>query len=148
MYFDPVPDYFFKQSGVIPYRIKSGKLEVMLVSSRKSGRWVIPKGVVEPYMTPEESAVQEAYEEAGVFGKITGEAVGEYSVEKWGGTCVVKVFPMVVEKEYEVWMESDFRKRKWMKAETAAEKAGKKAVRELIKKFIKSSDVYRSALYS
>jgi len=54
----------------------------------------------------------------------------------------------VVEKEYEVWMESDFRKRKWMKAETAAEKAGKKAVRELIKKFIKSSDVYRSALYS
>jgi len=141
MRFDAVPDYFYRQSGVIPYRIVDGEIEILLITSRKKNRWIIPKGVIEPYMTPQESAKQEAYEEAGVFGRVMNEPVGEYQSEKWGGTCTVTVYPMLVEKVYDEWMEQDFRKRKWMTPEKAAEKAGNKNIRELINIFVAT---YRS----
>jgi len=134
--FETVPDYFFKQSGVIPYRIHKGELEVLLITSRKKGKWIIPKGVIEPYMTPQESALQEAYEEAGVRGKIADSPVGIYEVEKWGGVCTVTVYAMKVTKVYDDWMESDFRKRAWMSPEKALKKVSKKDMRELISIFV------------
>jgi 8-oxo-dGTP pyrophosphatase MutT (NUDIX family) len=137
MTFSTVPEYFYRQSGAIPYRVKEGELQILLITSRKRKKWIIPKGVVEPYMTPQESAAQEAYEEAGVFGRVWDEPVGVYEVEKWGGMCTVTVFPMLVSKVYEDWMEEDFRKRKWLKPEKAVALAGKKEVRDLINKFIK-----------
>lgn len=136
MTFSIVPDYFYKQSGVISYRIKEGKLQILLITSRKKKRWIIPKGVIEPYMTPQQSAEQEAYEEAGVFGRITEGPVGVYEVEKWGGVCTVTVYPMQVTKVYEDWMESDFRKRKWMTPEKALEKCENKNIRQMIRNFM------------
>ncbi|ADD69690.1 NUDIX hydrolase [Denitrovibrio acetiphilus DSM 12809] len=141
MTFSAVPEYFYRQSGAIPYRVKNGELQVLLITSRKSRKWIIPKGVVEPYMTPQESAAQEAYEEAGVFGRVWDEPVGVYEVEKWGGLCTVTVFPMLVTKVYEDWMEGNFRKRKWFKAEKAIDAAGKQKLRALIKKFVKEFSV-------
>lgn len=135
MIFDPVPEYFYRQSGVIPYRIRNGELQVLLITSRKSGKWIIPKGVVEPYMTPQESAAQEAYEEAGIFGRVADNPMGNYQMKKWNGVCTVMVYPMLVLKEYDDWMEKGLRKRKWMSAEQAAEKAGRKDVRKLLVKF-------------
>lgn len=131
-----VPEYFYKQSGVIPYRFKNGKLQILLITSRKKRKWIIPKGVIEPYMTPQESAAQEAYEEAGVLGKVTEEPVGSYEFSKWGGVCTITVFPMRVEKMYDEWMESDFRKRKWMTPEKALEKCENKEMRLMIKNFM------------
>jgi len=136
-----VPEYFYKQSGVIPYRFKNGKLQILLITSRKKKKWIIPKGVIEPYMTPQESAAQEAYEEAGLFGKVLPEPVGEYEVIKWGGVCTVTIYPMQVEKEYKKWMESDFRKRKWMSGEKALEKCGNKKIREMIRNFLSVNSV-------
>lgn len=136
MTFSAVPDYFFRQSGVIPYRIKDGKLQILMITSRKSGKWIIPKGVIEPYMTPQQSAAQEAYEEAGIFGRVQDEPIGRYASEKWGGVCTVTVFPMLVTKEYAEWMEMKFRRRKWMSPERAAEKAGKKDIKNMIVRFI------------
>lgn len=135
MKFSPVPEYFFRQSGVVPYRIKDGELEILMITSRKNGKWIIPKGVVEPYMTPQQSAAQEAYEEAGIYGEVGDQPVGRYEVDKWGGVCTIVVYPMLVTKEYDDWMEKNFRKRRWMSPEKAAEKAGKKAVSEIISKF-------------
>jgi len=59
------------QAGAIPYRMADGKLEVLLVTSRETGRWVIPKGHIDDGMTPQTAASQEAWEEAGVTGEIT-----------------------------------------------------------------------------
>jgi len=87
-------------------------------------------------MTPQESAAQEAYEEAGVLGKVTEEPVGSYEFSKWGGVCTITVFPMRVEKMYDEWMESDFRKRKWMTPEKALEKCENKKMRLMIKNFM------------
>jgi 8-oxo-dGTP pyrophosphatase MutT (NUDIX family) len=55
---------------VIPYRIRDGKIEVMLITSSTRKRWIIPKGMIEPDMTPQDSAAKEAWEEAGIIGQV------------------------------------------------------------------------------
>lgn len=60
------------QAGVIAYRDKYGKLEVLLITSRDTGRWIIPKGNISAYATPAKAAVKEAYEEAGIKGTVPG----------------------------------------------------------------------------
>ncbi len=109
----------FTQSGVIPYRWQGGELQVLLITSRKGRRWIIPKGIVEPDMTPAESAAKEAFEEAGIKGEVNPESVGTYSYYKWGGTCRVTLFLMHVTQEFDEWPES-FRKRQWLPPAEAA----------------------------
>lgn len=72
------PDHFYSQSGVIPYRRNGSTLEVLLISSRARRRWLVPKGIIELGMRADESAVKEAFEEAGVGGILDGRPVGKY----------------------------------------------------------------------
>jgi phosphohistidine phosphatase len=77
-----VPVWMFRQSAVIPYRRGPNGLEVLLVTSRKGKHWVLPKGVVEPDLTPAVSAEKEAMEEAGVRGAVDDEPLGTYEYRK------------------------------------------------------------------
>jgi len=99
------PQWMFVQSAVIPYCVNEDGLSVVLITSRRSGKWGIPKGVVEKDMSPHESAAKEAFEEAGVLGEVRGTSVGLYKHEKWGGTCTVEVFPMKVTTLLDGWPE-------------------------------------------
>ncbi len=102
------PGWIYRQSGVVPvYRRK-----VVLITARKSKRWIIPKGVIEKNMSPYESAAKEAYEEAGVIGTVKKRELGRYTYEKWGGTFTVRVYPLHVEKLLDTWSEMHERKRK------------------------------------
>ena len=103
-----------EQSGVIPYRIMDGKMEVMLITSSASKRWVIPKGLIEPNMTPEDSAAKEAWEEAGVLGLVFPNLMGTYEYYKSGCTWQVDVFLLQVENVVENWPEAYKRKRQWV----------------------------------
>ena len=103
-----------EQSGVIPYRIMDGKMEVMLITSSASKRWVIPKGLIEPNMTPEDSAAKEAWEEAGVLGQVFPNLMGIYEYYKSGCTWQVDVFLLQVETVVENWPEAYKRKRQWV----------------------------------
>ena len=103
-----------EQSGVIPYRIMDGKMEVMLITSSASKRWVIPKGLIEPNMTPEDSAAKEAWEEAGVLGQVFPDLMGTYEYYKSGCTWQVDVFLLQVETVMENWPEAYKRKRQWV----------------------------------
>ena len=76
------PSWLYRQSGVIPFRTIDDELRVMLITSSGGKRWVIPKGVVERNLSPKESAVQEALEEAGITGRASEEPVGAYEYEK------------------------------------------------------------------
>ncbi|WP_243663517.1 NUDIX hydrolase [Rhodothermus marinus] len=62
------------QAGVLPVRQQNGRIEVLLITSRTVGRWILPKGNVKRHQTPIEAALQEAYEEAGIRGRIDGAA--------------------------------------------------------------------------
>ncbi|MCK6472793.1 MAG: NUDIX hydrolase [Planctomycetes bacterium] len=129
-----VPEHFYEQSAAVPYRVAEGCAEVLLVTSISKGRWIVPKGVVEPHLTPAASAAQEAYEEAGVRGTAEGPALGNYRYEKWGGVCRVEVFALRVTEVLETWPEKDARKRAWVPLEDAAERVAEKKLAKLIRK--------------
>lgn len=116
----PVPQRFYRQSGVIPYRVEKDKIEVLLITSRRGKRWIIPKGIVEPGMSPAESAAKEALEEAGVEGEISAASSGEYEYPKWEGICKVEVYLLKVITIHPEWPEKYFRERRWMSVEEAA----------------------------
>ena len=130
------PLWLFKQSAVIPYLEKNGVVEVVVVSSRKKSGWVIPKGVIERSMTPEDSAAKEALEEAGVIGRVSNECLGEYSYKKWGGICNVKVFPMEVATVLESWQEDSIRERRIVELAEAIDLV-KPEIREVLPEILK-----------
>lgn len=121
-----------RQSAVIPYRWQGERLRVLLITSRRSRDWIVPKGLVEPDMTEHDSAAKEAHEEAGVIGDVGTEAVGSFQYEKWGGVCVVRVFDMEVRRELSDWPEKADRARKWVDAGEAAGLVKLAALGELI----------------
>lgn len=102
-------------SGVIPFRRVDGRLEVLLVTSTKNQRWVIPKGRIEPNMTALQSAILEAFEEAGVEGRTEETLLGTY--QRRGRT--VLVFPMEVVDVLNTWPEQNLRARRWFPIDQA-----------------------------
>ena len=128
-----VPDYFYLQSAVIPYRERREGFEVLMITSRKRKRWVMPKGVKEPELSPQASAAKEALEEAGIEGAVSERAIGSYQYEKWGGTCTVEVFTMRVRKVLEEWEES-FRDREWVSVEEAIRRVREPELKRILKR--------------
>ena len=125
----------YQQSAVIPYRIKNGKIEVLLITSSTGKRWVIPKGMIEPFMTPQASAAKEAWEEAGIVGQVLPTLVGTYEYQKWGGTCRVEVFLMQVETVLEVWPEASVRKRQWVSVKQAVKRVEEAELKRIFMTF-------------
>jgi 8-oxo-dGTP pyrophosphatase MutT (NUDIX family) len=126
-----VPHHFFDQSAVVPFQWRDGALEVLLISSRKKKRWVIPKGVKELGLSAQESAAKEAIEEAGIEGGVLPEAIGSYEYRKWGGVCCVEVFAMAVEKVHDEWLES-YRDREWLSVDEACQRVEEVDLKRLI----------------
>ena len=116
------PDWIYRQSAVLPYRLRDGDPEVLLITSRGGRRWVLPKGIVEPGMTAPASAAKEAREEAGIEGRVSKRCLGSYRQDKWGGTCRIKVFPMKVTAEFADWPEAAIRRRAWLPLRAAIER--------------------------
>lgn len=128
----PRPADLYRQSAVIPYRQRDGGVEVLLITSRKRKRWVIPKGVVEPGLSPADSAAMEALEEAGAHGEISEQPVGSYRYRKWGGECTVEVYLMHVTALDAEWMEAGLRDRQWLPVEQALARIREPELRAMI----------------
>jgi 8-oxo-dGTP pyrophosphatase MutT (NUDIX family) len=128
-----VPDWFFHQSAVVPYRRRDGEIEVLLVTTVSGKRWIVPKGVIDPGETAPGSAAREAEEEAGVRGTVHPEVLGTYRDDKWGGTCTIRVFAMAVEEVLEDWPEKDLRRRRWRPLAKAAKRVGREDLAGIIR---------------
>ncbi|MCB1995552.1 MAG: NUDIX hydrolase [Rhodoferax sp.] len=128
----------FRQSAALPYRRTKGGCEVLLITSRTNRRWIIPKGLIEPNMTAPQSAALEAFEEAGVRGKICENCLGTYGVEKYGGLGTVEVYPLKVTEELNKWPEQGDRERQWLPIEKAIDTAGDAGVAEILRGFAAS----------
>jgi len=124
---------YIEQSGVIPYRLEQGKIEILLVSSRKNKRWVIPKGIIEPDLTPQDSAAKEALEEGGILGEVLPESVGTYTYEKWGGVCRVVVFLLKVTSLEANWLEN-YRERQWFSLPEARKRLDEAELKNILLK--------------
>jgi 8-oxo-dGTP pyrophosphatase MutT (NUDIX family) len=124
--------WIYNQSGVIPFRLQRDKLQILLITSRRKKRWVIPKGIIEGGLSPEESASKEAYEEAGITGTVRSRMVGQYQYKKWGGTCTVKVYLLEVKEVMEDWPEAFFRDRQWVSISEAQKRIEEADLRKII----------------
>ena len=116
-----------RQCAAIPIIVQAdGQLMVLLVTSRGTSRWVIPKGWTATKLTDAEAAAREAFEEAGVLGQITSDTpLGTYRYQKRlpSGrivTCEVSVFLLRVTKQLETWPEKGQRRAKWFRPAEAA----------------------------
>jgi 8-oxo-dGTP pyrophosphatase MutT (NUDIX family) len=113
-----------RQYAALPFRY-THSLEILLVSSRETHRWVIPKGWPMKGRKPYAAAAREALEEAGVIGRIAKRPIGAYQYVKRlkNGApllCTVDVFPMMVSSQRRHWREQDQRTVHWFPAEEAA----------------------------
>jgi 8-oxo-dGTP pyrophosphatase MutT (NUDIX family) len=122
-----------RQSAAIPYRVSSrGRVEVLLVTGRRSGRWIIPKGHLERGLSPGRSAAKEALEEAGVVGRVRRSPVGRYAYRKAGRRHLVEVYDLRVRRELADWPERGQRRRAWVRADEAVKRVANKGLREVI----------------
>lgn len=130
------PAYYYAQSGVIPYHIVDGELQLLLISAGSKEKWGFPKGVVEPGLSPQMSAAKEAWEEAGLRGVVADQALGSYTREKWGGQCSIEVFPMAVTEMVDTheWEESH-RQRQWVSPKQAMQEVNP-ALAKMIKQLL------------
>ncbi len=132
-----------QQIAALPMRWNdNGKLRILMVTSRDTGRWVMPKGWTMDDRKPWAAAEIEALEEAGAVGYISSEKLGEYRYKKVlddGSkiTCRVRVYPMVVEALKRNWKERDQRKRRWFSAKTAAKSVKERDLADLLRALAK-----------
>lgn len=123
----------FDQSAVVPYRRINGILEILLITSIRKKRWIIPKGYIEFNLHPFESAKKEAYEEAGLVGTNETVELGVYKKERADGIVNIRVYSMEVTKILEDFPEKKYRKRKWFSVEEAITTIDVPQLVELIK---------------
>jgi len=133
-----------QQIAVLPYRATSpapdAPIHILLITSRGTGRWVIPKGRPIPKLSPHASAEVEAEEEAGVRGATCPTSIGFYRYRKrrTSGASIwtdVEVFPFAVTEELESWKEQHERERRWFTLAEAAEAVEEPDLRALIRSF-------------
>jgi 8-oxo-dGTP pyrophosphatase MutT (NUDIX family) len=113
---------FIEKSGVIPYRKKDGKIEVLLVTTIRRRNWIIPKGFIEANLSPFLSAKKEAFEEAGVRGSNSTKLLGSFTDRKNGTLQLNKIYSMKVTRVFKSFPEKNLRKRKWFSVYDAAKK--------------------------
>lgn len=129
---------FGKQIAALPMRWDDkGNLKVLMITSRDTGRWVMPKGWTMDGKKPWAAAEIEALEEAGAKGHIGRDMIGEYQYGKVldNGSilpCKVRVYPMIVEKLKRTWKERKERKRKWFSPESAARRVDEPELARLL----------------
>lgn len=127
------------QVAALPYRRNEGSLQFLLVTSRTSRRWIIPKGWPVKGLSLAESAAREAYEEAGVRGEVGPAEIGRFVVEKSqrgvASNRPVAVFPLAVGKTLHRWPEQAQRERAWLAPADAAARIDVPAVRTLLLEF-------------
>jgi phosphohistidine phosphatase len=109
-----------QQAAVIAVRHGATGPEVCLIRRKGTIDWGIPKGLVDPGFTLEQTALKEAEEEAGLRGRVVGAPLGTYQYKKWGTTLIVTVYLMRVLQEQEDWQEQTFRERRWVDVSEAA----------------------------
>ena len=129
------------QYGALPYSMgEDGELRILLVTSRTTRRWIIPKGWPMKLRAPHRAAAQEAFEEAGVVGKPQKRPIGDYQYDKLTDDglsirCTVTVFPLEVRSLDKRWKEAKERDRQWFTAVEAAELVAEPELRALLQNY-------------
>jgi 8-oxo-dGTP pyrophosphatase MutT (NUDIX family) len=128
------------QFGALCWRQHKNDVQIALITSRRTKRWILPKGWPVDGATPSEAAKAEAYEEAGLEGKVQNTCLGIYSYVKTIDKaddlpCVVAIFPMKVKKVLSNWPEKSERRRKWFSIKKASSMVDSPELKRIIRNF-------------
>jgi 8-oxo-dGTP pyrophosphatase MutT (NUDIX family) len=127
------------QFAALCYRIILDEVQICLVTSRGTGRWILPKGWPVHKQTPAEAAAAEAYEEAGLTGLAHDRCLGVYShikaLDRTRMPVITLVYPVHVTTVQTDWPERHQRRRKWFAKAKAARKLGEPELREIVATF-------------
>ncbi len=128
------------QFAALPYKVENGQPLVLLVTSRETKRWILPKGQPEKSLKPHEVAKAEAYEEAGLKGSVGKKAFAGFDSSKRlkNGVelpCLVKVYLLRVEEELAEWPEKRQRERRWLTPGEAAAIVGEPGLVQVLLDF-------------
>ena len=127
-------------------------LEILVVTTRQSRRWIVPKGWPIKRLAPSKAAAREAFEEAGVRGKIGARAIGNFRYKKAADEngaeayCEVKVFPLLVRRQSATWPESGQRVVQWVDPEKAISLIREPELKSMVAKFARRASVVASKL--
>jgi 8-oxo-dGTP pyrophosphatase MutT (NUDIX family) len=129
-----------KQYAALPWRLTAAGREVLLISSRETGRWVIPKGWPIKGLSPAQTAAREAYEEAGLGGQMSKRPIGHFNYEKRldeGGSrmCRVEVYALEQMIRHTDWPERGQRRLQWFAPADAADAVDEPELKAIIRKF-------------
>ena len=130
-----------RQYGVLAYDIgDAGDPRFLLITSRATKRWVIPRGNPNPGLSPWQSAAHEAYEEAGLTGLVSPEATGAYQYDKRrrdgsAEPAEVEVFPLRITVQSDRWPERHERETRWFSREEAVAAVEEPGLKEIIRNF-------------
>lgn len=129
-----------RQVAALPWRLTDDGRQILMITSRETRRWVIPKGGRMVGKTDPEAAAQEAMEEAGVRGEMDPTSIGVFRYAKGlkdGGVrqCVVSVYPLQVLVQLGAWPEAHQRERRWMSLSEAADLVHEPDLAALIRDF-------------
>lgn len=129
-----------RQVAALPYQKGKNGLQVLLVTSRETGRLVLPKGWTEKGMKDAAAAELEAFEEAGVKGSISRAPIGSYDYTKIIGPgfalpCTVDVYPLEVKKRLKDWPEKSQRDRLWLSSAEAALRVAEPGLADILRRF-------------
>ena len=131
------------QYAALPFRQRGDRaIEVLLITSRDTGRWLIPKGWPAAELSPRDPAANEAREEGGLVGRISDHVIGRYHYDKRlpDGTtvpCAVEVFAFEVERQMRSWPERDERRTRWFALQEAADTVQERELQVLIRSLAK-----------
>jgi 8-oxo-dGTP pyrophosphatase MutT (NUDIX family) len=133
------------QVAALCWRRSAKGVRVLLITSRDTGRWVIPKGWPMRHRTEPEAAAREAYEEAGLRGEISPRSLGVYTYLKRLDAgrfipCVVRVYPLEAREELREFPETGQRRAKWLEPERAAARVDEHDLAAMIRAFNPDAD--------
>ncbi|WP_315898782.1 NUDIX hydrolase [Tateyamaria omphalii] len=128
------------QFAALCYRLNNDKVQVLLVTSRRTRRWIIPKGWPMDGLTPGDSAAQEAWEEAGAKGRADQRPLGMFSYSKDMGDdaglpVVAMVYALKVKSLAGDYPEASERKRKWVSRKKAAQMVDSPELARILRDF-------------
>lgn len=129
------------QFGALCYRVQKSETQILLVTSRQSRRWIIPKGWPQPGQTPAQSAATEAMEEGGVQGKVYNVCLGLYTYTKLMDgkgddlPCAVSVYPIRVKDLQRRYPEAKQRDRRWFPLRKAVGCVREPELKKILKHF-------------
>ncbi len=107
-----------RQAGAIPYTVVQGQVVFLIITSRRSGRWIFPKGAPIEGLQPWEVAAREAFEEAGIEGEVETQPIGSYRTMKMfairRAVIEVQLYPLRLTCQHDDWPEKKLRHRHWV----------------------------------